>query len=177
LELVGVSGTTRMPTDDVVVIVIPGTGLLDQLSAEVGVPAKALIGATLLDHYLTTVDYQSAALRFQKYNDADTKGATDWQGPGFQMCADVPCAAKSGDWTIYECYTNKDAYAEGLREGDVVEQIDSTPLTGQSSSTVQRLLDSYHVGDTMHVTYRRGSTVSTAEVLVEDLLPHYLPPS
>src|SRR5262249_11642718 len=43
IELQGVSGTVKLPTDDLVAIVIPGTDLLTQLTAEVGVPAKALI--------------------------------------------------------------------------------------------------------------------------------------
>jgi hypothetical protein len=170
LELVGVSGTARLPTDDVVAIVIRGTGLLEQLTAEVGVATKALIGATLLDHYLTTIDYQSGVLRFQKYDDADTRNPGEWLGAGFQI--DV----ENGEWTVYECYTNKDAYARGIRVGDVIEQIDNAPLAGQNGARVQQILDSYRVGDRMHVTWRRGAQDQAADVLVEDLLPHYLPP-
>jgi hypothetical protein len=170
LELDGITtGGTTLPTDDVVAIVIPGTGLLDQLTAEVGVPAKALIGATLLDHYLTTVDYETLLLRFRKYADADTRNATEWQGPGFQIDLD------GQNWTVYECYTNKDAYAKGIRVGDVIEMIGTMPLTGQPSSTVQSLLDSFHPGDTMHVTWSSNGLTKEADVAVEDLLPHYLP--
>jgi hypothetical protein len=171
IELQGVAGTDTLPTDDVVVFVIPGTGLLDSLTAEVHLPTKALMGATLLDHYLTTVDYQSAALRFRQYDDVDTRNPGEWLGPGFQM------DLENGAWTVTECYTNKDAYMKGLRSGDVVEQIGNMPLTGQTSAdTVHQIWTSYRVGDMMPVTFVMDGAMTTVDVLVEDLLPHY-PPS
>jgi hypothetical protein len=81
------------------------------------------------------------------------------------------------DWTVYEVYTNRDAYAQGVRVGDVVEQIGTMPLTGQGGATVQGLLDSYALGQRIPLTTRRGSEMSNLNVLVEDLLPHYPPPT
>lgn len=157
-------------TDDVPVLVIPETRLLQSLSREVGVEVQALVGATVLRRYLTTVDYQSSVLRFARYTDAATIGIHEFEGFGFQM------QPNGVNWTVYEVYSNRDAYAKGIRRGDVIEQLGNMPLMGQSPAVVQMIVDSYHVGELVPVTFRNGQTVNTADILVEDLLPHLPPP-
>jgi hypothetical protein len=166
----GAAGSGNV-VDDLEVGVVPGWTLLQQLSAEAGRPVQALIGATYLVHHLVTVDYQAGLVRFARYSKPTLNFAAAFIGPGFQVDQ-----AGTG-WTAYEVYPNKDAYAKGLRVGDTIEMIGDLALTGQPPSVVQKALDSVPVGQEMKVTYSRDGSMSTVQVLVEDLLPHYPPPT
>src|SRR5262249_11956411 len=127
------------------------------------------IGATYLRYFLTTVDFQAKKLRLSRYADPHVD-PNAYIGPGFRL------QLSGTHWALLEVFTNMDAYAQGLRVGQVVEEIGNQPLTGLSNAQVQAILGSYTVGEEMPVTVLQSGTMLTVNVLVQDLLPTYPPP-
>jgi Aspartyl protease len=170
LKLIGTGGASAaVALDSVEIGVIPGTTLLQSISQETGKTVQGLIGATYLRYFLGTVDYQKKLLRLWRYNDPHVD-PNAFIGPGFTL------QNFGQNWALNEVYTNKDAYAQGLRAGQIVEEIGNQPLTGQSNGAVQAILDSYALGEEMPVTVNQSGNLVTVNVLVQDLLPTYPPP-
>ena len=170
LKLVGSDGASAAAdVDSLEVGVIPGSTILDSVSKETGKSVRALIGATYLRYFLATVDFQSKKLRLRRYTDPHVD-PNQFIGPGFSL------QLIGQAWELNEVYTNKDAYAQGLREGQVVEEIGNQPITGQPNSVVQAIMGTYALGEEMPVTVSQSGTLVTVNVLVQDLLPTY-PPS
>jgi len=170
LKLLGTGGAAEtVELDSVEVGVIPGTTLLMSISQETGKTVRGLIGATYLRYFLTTVDFQAKKLRLSRYVDPHVD-PNAYIGPGFRL------QLSGTRWALLEVYTNMDAYAQGLRVGQVVEEIGNQPLTGLTNAQVQAVLDSYDVGEEMPVTVQQNGTMFTVNVLVQDLLPTYPPP-
>jgi hypothetical protein len=165
----GSNGTaSTISADNIVAAVIPGDNLLATLANETGKPVKALLGGAFFRYFLTTVDYQTSKLRLQRYDDPQID-PTDWVGPGFSI--------NLNDKSAVEVYTNKDAAAQGLQNGDTILQIGSLSLAGASDSAIVNAYLSYTLGQPMPVTFSHGGVMHTVNVMVENLLPDYPPPS
>jgi hypothetical protein len=160
----------EVATDDVTVLVLPGTTLIAGLSREVDRPVVGLIGGSLLRRYLTTLDYPGRRLRLARYTDQSHVPTEEFVGPGFSL--DVA----GGVWSVTESYPGKDAYLDGLRVGDVIVSLGGTAIEGQSQTFVENLLRMYELGMDIPVGVRRGQSVETLQVRVENLLPSYPPP-
>ncbi|MBI4512049.1 MAG: aspartyl protease family protein [Deltaproteobacteria bacterium] len=157
--------------DDVPVLVLPGSGLLGNLSDEVGRQVHALIGGTVLRHFITTVDYLEGALRLGRYKNPSHVPAQEFVGVGFEM------HPRGTDWVIVSVYPGTDAAAEGLATGDLVLDVGSTSITGQPPDVVKGLMDDYGLGQDVPLGISRGgSPVEKKMVRVEDLLPSFPPP-
>src|SRR5262249_52346533 len=150
--------------------VIPGTPLFQSISKETGKTVQGLLGATYLRYFLTTVDYQKLMLRLSRY-DRPNVDPNEFVGPGFSLQQFGP------SWELVEVFTNKDAYAKGLRIGMVVEELGNQPISGQPWSVVQGIQSSYALGEEIPVTFIQSGNLMTVNVLVEDLLPTYPPPT
>lgn len=169
MKLIGSDGATApVDLESLEVGVIPSTDILDAISKETGKEVRALLGATYLRYFLTTVDYQKKKLRLRRYTDPHVD-PNEFIGPGFSL------QHVGQAWELGVVYTNKDAYAQGLREGQVVEEIGNQPVTGQPNSVVQAIMSSYALGEEMPVTVVQNGTMVTVNVLVQDLLPTYPP--
>jgi hypothetical protein len=160
---------SEVSVDNVVSAVIPGDQLLASLSEETGKPVKALLGGAFFRYFLTTVDYQKSMVRLSRYVDPQID-PTDWIGPGFSI--------DLNDNTAVAVYTNKSAAAQGLQNGDTILSIGSLMLAGQSQGVIVNAFLSYSLGDTMPITFsHNGGQTMSANVMVENLLPDYPPPS
>ena len=170
VKLDGASGSEgEVVADNIVAAVIPDSTLLASVSSETGKPIKALVGGSYFRNFLTTIDYQKKLIRLQRYNDPQIDPG-EWVGPGFVI--------DPSDYTAFEVYTNKDAFIQGMREGDTILQIGDLSLAGQPFSAVQAALSSYNLGETIPIVYSRGGQQQPmVQVLVENLLPDYPPPS
>lgn len=167
IKLIGTDGASApVDIESLEIGVIPSTDILDAITKETGKPVQALLGATYLRYFLTTVDYQSKKLRLRRYTDAHVD-PNEFIGPGFAL------QQVGQAWELGTVYTNKDAYAQGLREGQVVEEIGNQPITGQPNSAVHAIMSSYALGEEMPVTVVQDGTMVTVNVLVQDLLPTY----
>jgi hypothetical protein len=155
--------------DDLPVLLVPGSDLLAGLSREVGVDVRALVGGSLLRHFLTTLDYQRRALRLMRYREPPVP-ADEFVGPALSF------SRFGEDWILHEVYPGHDAHADGLRPGDVIEEIDGMPLRGQPGEVLDAALARFGLGEEVPMRYRRGTLTGTALVLVEDVLPSYPPP-
>lgn len=163
-------GLDAAAVDDVPVIVVPGTNLFSSISDEVGLPIQALLGGSMLRWYVTTFDYPGRQLHLARYSDPSHILPNEYVSVGFSM------DPVGDDWTIYEVYPGTDAAAEGLVEGDVVEELDGMTITGQPIEVVNALVGGYAVGQELPVGIRRPSSVEPHLVTIEDLLPSYPPP-
>jgi hypothetical protein len=155
--------------DDVPVMRVPGWGALEAISAEVGLPVSALIGGSLLRHFLTTLDYQRGELRLRRYH-LPPVPAGEFVGPALSF------ARLNQDWFLREVYPEHDAFAKGLRPGDLIEELDGMPLFGQPGEVIDAALARFQLGDLVPLRWRRGTQTGAVEVLVEDFLPSYPAP-
>ena len=158
--------------DDVPVLTIPGWSIFTSIQGETGVEVHALIGGSALRRFLATVDYRDSRLVLAPYQDLSFIPANEYVGVGFSM---NPGAG--GQWLVSDVYPGHDAAAQGLVSGDVVEEIAGAPITGLSAAAVADMLGAYALGQEVPVGLGRNSTVEVHNVLVEDLLPSYPPPS
>ena len=81
------------------------------------------------------------------------------------------------DWRVLEAYSNRDAYQQGVRPDAILEEIDGLPLRGLDGEAVDAALARFHLGDRVPLKVRNVGRARTISVLVEDLLPHYGPPT
>jgi hypothetical protein len=81
------------------------------------------------------------------------------------------------DWKINSVFPSTDAATQGLALGDVVEMIGTMAIRGLDAGAVNSLLDSYGLGTRIPLEISRGGVTINVQVLVQDLLPHYPPPS
>jgi hypothetical protein len=163
-------GGAAIEVEDLPVALVPGASLLAQVSAEIGRPARALIGGSLLRHHLTTLDYPRRQLRLARYDDQDHVPADEFIGVGLSL------EREGDDWVAAEVFTNRDAWRKGVRPGDVVESVDGMPIGGQPGEVVDRAFARFAVGEEVPLEIRRGSALELVRVLFEDLLPSYPPP-
>lgn len=169
LKVLGNGGPSEtIALDSVEIGVIPSTDLLMSISQETGKTVQGLIGATYLRYFLTTVDFQAKKLRLSRYTDPHVD-PNQFISPGFRL------QLAGTRWALLEVYTNKDAYAQGLRVGMIIQEIGNQPLTGLNNSQVQAIISSYALGEEMPVTVSENGTLVTVNVLVQDLLPTYPP--
>jgi hypothetical protein len=152
--------------DDVPILVVPGSDLLTQLSQEVDLDVRVLIGGSLLRHFWTTFDYPGGFLRLGPYRTTPHIDPLEWVSIGAELYSDGPT------WRVRLVYPGTDAAADGLVEDDVVEEIGGMPITGQSPEVVGELLDGYSLGEDVPIGVARDTLV-TLQVRVEDLLPSY----
>lgn len=171
VRLDGADGAGRVAVDDVPILTLPPNALFDGIAAEVQLDVVALIGGTYLRWYWTTIDYPTKRMHLARYTDPAHIAPNEFIGVGFTL-------ARSGDdWVISDCYPGTDAYVnEGLRRGDIVEEIDGMSITGQDTDVVGALLGAFRLGDEVPVGIRSVATIEPHLVLVEDLLPSYPPP-
>ena len=155
--------------DDVPVMLVPDWGVLESISNEVGLPVNALIGGSFLRYFLTTFDYQSGELRLRRYRQPPVP-ADEFVGPALSF------ARFNQDWFLREVYPDHDAFNDGLRPGDLIEEIDGMPLHGQPGEVIDAALARFAIGDEVPMSWRRGTQTGTVEVLVEDFLPSYPAP-
>ncbi|MSP15246.1 MAG: hypothetical protein EXR73_01315 [Myxococcales bacterium] len=167
----GLEGGDAAPVSDVPVLVIPGTELFAAISAEVGLPVRAIVGGGLLRYDLTTIDYPAELLRFSRYVSTDHIPVDEFVSVGFTVVDDG-----AGDWRVDEVYSGTDAFAEGLLRGESVLRFGGRALAGLSLGEVYGLLSQYVLGDEVPVAVARPGGVAVLSVLVEDLLPSYLEP-
>jgi predicted aspartyl protease len=151
-------------------LVIPDEAFLDGLSAEVGVRVRGLIGGSFLREFRATIDYPGRILALASYLDRSHIDPDEFIGVGFAM------ASRGTVWELREVYTNTDAFAEGLRPGDTIVELDNESLNGVSRAGVDAILDRFGVGDEVPVGVSRGATIETLLVTMEDLLPAYETP-
>jgi len=172
LALVGLDppGDPSVSDESSPVLVLPPTGLFDSISAEVGVNVRAIIGGNWWRRYLTTFDYQDDTLRLSRYVDQGHVPADEFVGVGFSL------ALSAGEWRAIDVYPGTDAIAQGLVRGEVIREIGGQSIFQQPSSFVNAQLAAYTLGQTVPVGVLRGQTVVTLQILVEDLLPEFLPP-
>jgi hypothetical protein len=164
-------GAIRSATeDDIPVLVLPTSGLIESLSMEVDRDIKALIGGSILRHYLTTFDYQTRELRLARYSNEDHIAANEYVSVGFSL---LPFG---DEWIVGDVYDGTDADLDGLIEGDVVEELAGQQITGQPEQYVGGLFAGYRLGDEVPVGVRAPGGVVTHMILVEDLLPSYVMP-
>jgi hypothetical protein len=169
--LEGADGASaRVAVDDQPVIVIPGSDLLADLSREVGVDTRALIGGQLLRHHLTTIDYPGSALRLAPYGDLSHIPAGEFVGVGFAL------RREGDDWRVREVYPGRDAFRKGLRPDHLIDELDGTPIRGLPGEAVDAILDAFALGAEVPVVYRAFGVPQAVRVLVEDLLPSFPPP-
>ncbi len=168
----GTSGDDFVSLDNLPVLVEPGTDIFTATSAEVGRPIVGLIGGGYLRYFLSTIDYQARELRLAQYTDESHIDPDEFVGVGF----DLVLAADGTDWAVDMIYAGTDAETQGMQIGDIVDELGATAITGQSADVVNNALDAYQLGDRVPVTLRRSPAV-TLDILVENLLPDYPPPT
>jgi hypothetical protein len=172
LRLEGASpGDPAAPVDDVPALVVPGADWFDAIALEVGRSVELLVGGTYLRRWHATFDYPAGALRLAPYRELDHIPPDEYVGVGFSLRRDP-----EGDWLVRDVYRHTDAEALGLVAGDLVEEIDGTPIAGASSHVVTALLDAYPLGTRVPIGVQRAGEVEPLAVLVEDLLPSFPPP-
>jgi hypothetical protein len=157
--------------DDVPAFVIPGSPLFGSLSQETGRDVQVLVGGHFLRAFFTTIDYQSSQVRLARYADPTHIDPNEWIGPGFRL------QVMGNDWKINTVFPSTDAATQGLALGDIVEMIGTMAIRGLDAGAVNSLLDSYGLGTRIPLEISRGGVTINVQVLVQDLLPHYPPPS
>jgi hypothetical protein len=157
--------------DDVPALVISGSPFFGGVSQETGRDVQALVGGHFLRAFFTTVDYQASQVRLARYADPTHIDPNEWIGPGFRM------RLMGNDWTIHTVFPGTDAATRGLAVGDVVELIGTMAIRGLDAGAVNNLLDAYGLGTQIPLEISRGAGTIDVQVLVQDLLPHYPPPS
>jgi predicted aspartyl protease len=167
----GAAGADAPSVDDLPVTVLPATGIFDALSMEVDRPVVALVGGTFLRRHLAVLDYPARRLVLMRYQDQSHVPADEFVGPGFSL------AASGADWLVSQVFSPSDAATQGLHIGDVVDELDGTPITGQPTDVVDALFHAHAVGETLAVGLRRQTGTETHMITIEDLLPSYGPPS
>ena len=60
-------------------------------------------------------------------------------------------------------------YGSGIQRGDIITKIDDKPVDDYTQ--LQKIIESYQVGNTVKVTYMRGDSEQTAEVTLQELAP------
>jgi C-terminal processing protease CtpA/Prc len=135
------------------------------------VPVQVFLGGSFLRHFLTTIDYPERVVRFGRYDDPSHIPADEFVGVGFTLRRD------GDDWVVFEVYPDHDAYRDGVRGGDVVEEIDGMPLTGQPGQVVDAALRRFALGQEVPMSISRLGTARDVRILVEDLLPSLPPPT
>ncbi len=163
--------SSQVAVDDLPIIVVPGLDLLADLSDEVDLPIGALVGGHLLRHHLTTVDTPARRLRLAPYLDPRHIDADEFIGVAVTFYRD------GDDWRVLESFTDRDAWNEGLRPDDYVEEIDGMPVRGQPGEVIDAALGRFGLGQEVPITFRNLGGRQTVNVLVEDLLPHLGPPA
>jgi hypothetical protein len=171
MQVAGTDGRARVSLDDVPIAVVPGIDLFDGLSAEVGVRVRVFLGGSYLRHFVTTIDYPETLVRLGRYDTTSHIPDDEFVGIGMTLRRD------GDDWTAFEVYPGHDAYADGVRGGDVVEEIDGVPITGQPGEVVDAALRRFALGQEVPMVVSRFGTPRDVRILVEDLLPSYPPPS
>jgi len=166
------TGAAAASVEDLEVAVLLDDSLLASLSGEVGQPISMLVGASYLRHFLSTVDYPQTSLRLAPYTHPQRINPNAFVGVGFLIGKLGP------EWVVVQSFPDHDAFNKGVLVGDVIDEIDGTPITGQAASVVQMLLDRFQtVGEEMPIMKHSGSQAPVSlSILVEDLLPHYPPP-
>ncbi len=155
------------PLTSVPTLVVPGFDLFDALSDEVDGDVDAIIGGTLLRHFLVTMDYPGRQLVLSRYRDPSHIDADEFVDLGFDM------VASGGAWVVGDVYSGTDAQAQGVRTGDVVVRLDGTEIAGLDEGAVRAIVTQYDVGDAISLELDRLGGPVTLSVAVEDLLPHY----
>jgi len=157
--------------DDVPAFVIPGSPLFGGIAQETGRDVQALVGGHFLRAFFTTVDYQSTKVRLARYADPTHIDPNEWIGLGLRL------QPMGDDWTVSTVFPDTDAAAQGLVVGDVVEMIGTMAIRGLPADAVNSLLDSFGLGTRIPLQISRSASTIDVQVLVQDLLPHYPPPS
>jgi hypothetical protein len=155
--------------ENVPVMVIPGSTLLHSLSVEVHRPVQALVGGTLLRHFLTTIDYPAETLHLSPYQDKSHIPPNEFVGVGFTL------ESVGLDWQVLDVFAGTDAATQGLAPGQVVTKIGDVSIVGKPVSAVEAEFAKYKLGEKMPVSVRVSGELQLREVLVENLLPDYLP--
>ena len=57
----------------------------------------------------------------------------------------------------------------GIRHGDIITKIDDKPVNDYMA--LQKIVESYRVGDTVTVTYLRDGDEHTAKIMLQELSP------
>jgi hypothetical protein len=171
VEARGADGSGAVALEDVPITVVPDLDLFPNLSAEVGVDVRVFLGGSFLRHFLTTIDYPEGVVRLGRYDDPTHVPPDEFIGVGMTLVQD------GASWIASEVYPGHDAYADGVRPGDVVEAIDGMPITGQPGEVVNGALAAFALGEEVPMTVRRLATERELLILVEDLLPSYPPPT
>jgi hypothetical protein len=149
------------------VLVLPDGGLLDGLTAEVGVEVRGLVGGTFLRNYLTAIDYPGAALTLRRYAERDHVDPDEFIRVGFTL------RASGGTWRVADVYPGTAAAAQGLAPGEVVARLDGVELDGAGEATVAGLLAGFALGEEVPVAVARAAGIEVLHIAVEDLLPDY----
>ena len=69
---------------------------------------------------------------------------------------------------VYSVDVTMDVYAKGLRAGDIITEMDGQSVT--SKEAIKNILDGKKPGDTLRITFIRGSAGSQASYSVEVVL-------
>ncbi len=157
--------------DDVQAIVVPGSTLFRDVAAETGKDVRVLLGGKFLRSFFTTIDYQGGMVRLGRYTAPTHIDPDEWVRPGLKL------TLHGDEWKVTTVYPGTDAAGKGVMEGDIVLAIDGMAITGLGSDAVDALLRGHPVGASVTLALVRGAQTVAAQVLVEDLLPHYPPPA
>ena len=160
-----------VPFDDVWAMDLPGLGLFDAIEDEVGVEVDLLIGGSLLRAAQVVVDEPASTLRFAPYATTPHIPVDEFHAVGFTL------GDAGGVWIVTAVTPGTDAEAKGLSEGDQVDVIAGTSITGVDAAAVDALFAPYHLGDVVPITFSpSGGAATSVEIQVEDLLPSFPPP-
>ncbi len=66
---------------------------------------------------------------------------------------------------VYSVDVTMDVYAKGLRAGDIITEMDGKPVT--TKEMIKTILDGKKPGDTLHITFVRGSSDNQASYSVD----------
>jgi len=169
LTLTGASGNAA--AENIEIAVIPNDELLPSLSSEVGTNVQMLVGGSFLRYFLVTVDYPKNVIHFAQYTAPKRISPDEFVGVGFALTFN----STSKQWSVAECYPNHDAFNQGIQVGDIVLDVDGTPITGASGATLDMLFGKFpNVGDKVPIVTNRSN--GTLMIAVENLLPDYFPP-
>lgn len=149
-------------------MVVQGSVALDGVSAEVGRPVDALLGAAYLRWFQLTVDYPARRLTLRPYRTPDHVDPDAWITVGFNWYE-----TDSGAVWVDRVVPGTAAETAGLRAGDRILRAGDRDITQEGRFGVEAAVDASALGDEVPFTLERGGASYQVDVEIEDLLPAF----
>jgi clan AA aspartic protease (TIGR02281 family) len=153
---------------DVPAFVTPDATLFNDISREVGITIRALVGGTFLRQYQTTIRYGAHRLDFASYNNPVHVNPREFIGPGFDL-------GEGCDGGIYvvRVFAGTSAADQGIQPGYQLTAVDTQPVAGLTIDEVDRLMRSYDAGAEVTMDLRPGMAARSYTFVYSDLLPRF----